>query len=301
MTSQNTKHQQFVRLKSGLQLCYAEYGATNGIPILYFHGWPSSRLQGKSLDSLGAELGFTIYALDRPGIGWSDHQPDRTLAMWPALANEFLDLLNLKGQSVHLLGISGGGPYALATACALPERIASTSVVCGAPPLAELKDKSGMNPMYQVLLKLRPALPVLIKPLMPIAKWIASKTYDEPPLSWFVKTLSPADQKVFLEDDTTVFALHSFREAFANNAPGLICDADAYSEPWNLDYSRITGPVHFWHGTTDQNIPFAMAQHLAGQIPQVITHWLEGEGHYSVPMKYSRNILEALRVKAPEA
>jgi len=76
---------QYLRLKSGKRLCYATYGADKGVPLLYFHGWPSSRLQAHSLHALGQELGVTIYAPDRPGIGRSDHVAGRSLRDWSSV------------------------------------------------------------------------------------------------------------------------------------------------------------------------------------------------------------------------
>ena len=52
----------------------------------------------------------------------------------------------------RILGISGGAPYALAAAWALPERVRAIAVVSGAPPLAELADRSGLLALYRWLL-----------------------------------------------------------------------------------------------------------------------------------------------------
>jgi len=285
-------HTNYIHLSSGKKLCYAVYGASAGIPLLYFHGWPSSRLQAHSLDKLGKELGVTIYAPDRPGMGQSDHIKGRVLKDWPTVVHEMLNKLNL--PAAHLMGVSGGGPYALATACALNERILSTSIVCGAPPLGEIKDHKAMIWPYRVLLKARPIMPPFLKPVIPVTRWIASKRYDQRPLSWFTNALSGKDQEVLKSDDANLFALYSFREAFSNGAPGLLIDADAYTSKWDLDYSQITSPVHFWHGTDDQNIPFSMAEFLAAQIPQAKKNWLQGEGHYTVPIIHSKKILSAI-------
>ncbi len=289
MTPVIERQTQHVTLSNGRSLCYATYGAENGTPLLYFHGWPSSRLQAHSIDALGKEMNITVYAPDRPGMGQSEHIEGRVLQDWPSLVNEFLDVLHL--PSAHLMGVSGGGPYALATACALNERILSTAIVCGAPPLAEIEDRSEMIWPYRALLQARPMIPAILKQAIPLTRWIASKKYSEAPLSWFVNTLSIKDQDVLKGNDADIFALYSFREALINGAPGLLQDADAYTNRWDLDYTQITKPVHFWHGTADQNIPFKMAQHLAAQIPQAIPHWVEDEGHYSLPIHHSRSIL----------
>jgi len=149
---------------------------------------------------------------------------------------------------------------------------------------------------YRALLQARPIMPALMKQAVPLTRWIASKNYSQPPLSWFVSTLASRDQDVLKTDEADTFALHSFREALSNGAPGLLQDADAYTNRWDLDYSQITNPIHFWHGTADQNIPVKMAQHLAAQIPQAIPHWIEGEGHYSLPIHHSRSILAHMLV-----
>ena len=286
LSSNETQH---LTMGSGKRLCYATYGAEAGTPLLYFHGWPSSRLQAQSLDKLGKELGVTVYAPDRPGLGQSDQIEGRRLHDWPSIVSEFLDKLHL--PQAHLMGVSGGGPYALATACALNDRILSTSIVCGAPPLAEIEDRKTMIWPYRALLKARPIMPVFMRPTLSLTRWIASKRYDQPPLSWFTSTLASSDQEVLKTQDGDDFALHSFREALTNGAPGLLLDADAYTNRWDLDYTQITKPIHFWHGTDDQNIPFQMAEHLCGQIPQATPHWLPGEGHYSLPIRHSDQIM----------
>ena len=52
----------------------------------------------------------------------------------------------------RILGISGGAPYAFVAAWALPERVRAIAVVSGAPPLAELSDRSGSLALYRWLL-----------------------------------------------------------------------------------------------------------------------------------------------------
>ena len=70
------KDPQFLTLRSGRRLCFAEYGALDGQPVFYFHGWPSSRLQASLLSALARERGLRLIAPDRPGAGRSDPDPD---------------------------------------------------------------------------------------------------------------------------------------------------------------------------------------------------------------------------------
>ena len=72
MATDRTSQQ--IKLKDGRMLGYAEYGAPEGKPVFYFHGWPGSRLEWLAFDAgaaVAAELNARIIAVDRPGTGLS--------------------------------------------------------------------------------------------------------------------------------------------------------------------------------------------------------------------------------------
>ena len=100
----------------GRRLAFAEYGDPIGRPCLYFHFTPGSRLDPLVVFHDNAELldGIRLVAIDRPGFGRSDRQPGRTFLDWPADVTAVTDQLGIDTFSV--LGISGGGGYALACA-----------------------------------------------------------------------------------------------------------------------------------------------------------------------------------------
>src|SRR5512141_2763064 len=60
------------RLSGGRLLGYAEYGDPAGAPVFYFHGWPSSRLEGRAAHAPALNLGLRLVAPERPGYGLSD-------------------------------------------------------------------------------------------------------------------------------------------------------------------------------------------------------------------------------------
>src|SRR5438874_9659790 len=102
-------------LADGRRLGYCEVGQTDGTPILYFPGWTDSRLTRHPDDSVVADLGIRLIAIDRPGIGLSDPKPDRTYLSWVDDVSEMIDGLAIERFAV--LGRSGGAPYV--AACAL--------------------------------------------------------------------------------------------------------------------------------------------------------------------------------------
>src|SRR6267154_2568684 len=106
----NGRLRQTFRLKRGLRLGFAEFGRADGDPLFYFHGWPSSRLEVGLGDEIFHEVGARIIAIDRPGYGLSDFQPDRKLTDWPNDVCELAGHLGL--ETFGIIGTSGGGPYA---------------------------------------------------------------------------------------------------------------------------------------------------------------------------------------------
>ncbi|MEQ1852357.1 MAG: alpha/beta fold hydrolase, partial [Chthoniobacteraceae bacterium] len=62
-----------------------EFGAPDGRPLLFIHGWPGSSRQGVLLDAAAKKDGFRVLSPDRPGIGESPLAPGRRLSDWPPL------------------------------------------------------------------------------------------------------------------------------------------------------------------------------------------------------------------------
>src|SRR5213595_3851448 len=138
----------FIR-ENGEQVAFSEYGDTNGEPVMFCHGWPSSRLMAQFTHDAARELGVRLISPDRPGIADSSFVAQRKLLDWPPLASELADFLKL--EKFRVLGISGGAPYAYALAWAMPERVRVIAVVSGAPNINELRDHSGLLALYRWL------------------------------------------------------------------------------------------------------------------------------------------------------
>src|SRR5947208_3517757 len=132
----------FVQLEGGAVVAVQEYGDANGVPVVFCHGWPSSCTMAQLTDEPARELGVRIISPDRPGISASSLQPDRKLADWPRVIEGILDHLGI--GEFRVLAVSGGAPYAYATAATMPRRVGAIAIVCGAIPMAELQDRRGL-------------------------------------------------------------------------------------------------------------------------------------------------------------
>jgi pimeloyl-ACP methyl ester carboxylesterase len=109
------------------------FGPAEGRPVLWLHGTPGARRQVPEDARLAAEqAGVRFIGIDRPGTGLStSHLYDSILDFTPDL-EIVLDELGVGELAV--VGLSGGGPYALASAYAMPDRVKVVGVLGGVAP-----------------------------------------------------------------------------------------------------------------------------------------------------------------------
>src|SRR3989440_9474091 len=155
-------------LPPGATVALSEYGDPAGAPVFFCQGWRSPRTMAELADDAACDLGLRIISPDRPGIRDSQIQPNRRLIDWPPLLNEIADRLGI--EHFRILAISGGAPYAYASAWMRPERIEKIAVVSGAPPLDELADLDGLLPIHRRMLALRTSRPGLLRSLFYLAR-----------------------------------------------------------------------------------------------------------------------------------
>lgn len=286
-----------IDLPGDRQLAIAEYGDPDGTPVLFCHGWPASRLQGGLLHEYACELGARIIAPDRPGVGYSPAQPGRTVADWAKLIDGLADALGL--GEFRVLGVSGGGPYALAAAWGLPHRVPVVSVVCSAPPLADRSDIHHLNPAYRWLLRTHRVRPIVLRMLFRAARPIARL---RPPLwirPWMLRHM-PTPEAETLADHTIFEAcFRNYRESWRGGADGLYGDGAVFASPWGFPLSEIRTPVRLWHGKQDANFAWELAQEMVAQLPNCEARYLDEEAHYSLAIRHRRAILEDLLAYRP--
>jgi pimeloyl-ACP methyl ester carboxylesterase len=283
----------------GRTIGFAEYGEAAGYPVLYCHGFPASRLEGALLGTAARRAGARIIALDRPGYGLSTHQPQRALAAWPADVALIADVLGLRRFAV--LGVSGGGPYALACATRLGERLTATGIVAGLGPLARPESSRGMGTAARLLIGLARSAPDRAGVLL--GHVIGPILFRYPRLAVAILTAvaPPVDLDVLCEPGVSARIQRSIREAFRQGGAGPMLDLRLFTRPWNLDPSLAAGPVHLWHGERDRTVPVTMGRELAALLPACTARFLPEEGHFSMAIRHGEIILAALRPRAATA
>jgi pimeloyl-ACP methyl ester carboxylesterase len=283
---------QQLTLRDGRRLGYAEFGAPDGRPVIYCHGFPASRLEMRLGHEAAARSGIRLIAPDRPGYGLSDFQPGRRISDWPRDAAELADALALGRFGV--LGISGGGPYAIACAAALPGRVTVAGIVCGLGRLDSREDAAGMNPFGRFSFALARRAPVASQ----LFNRLLAPALRRSPnliLKLLASSLPPPDAKTLADPEVLALFADAFREGLRQGGRGIALDLDLYARPWDFAVDSIRVPCLLWHGEQDTTVPVAMGKRLAAEIPGCRARFYPGEGHFSLPVRRLDEILAALR------
>jgi len=283
-----------VHLNDGAVVEFQEYGDPTGTPVLFCHGWPSSRTMAQLADEPARSLGLRIISPDRPGICGSSMQLDRKLSDWPRIVGQLVD--NIGIGEFRILAISGGAPYAYATAVAMPERVRAIAVAGGVIPFAELKDFKGLLPLYRWMLAFYRNRPQLLRQLFRLAKPFLS--FRAPvrlrPLLLKMLLLRPCDAASLRDDAAFEAIFESQRRAWRGSAEGVMIDAQIYAQPWGFGVQDVRVPVRLWHGIEDRAFAVRLAEEIANRFPDCKARFIPNEGHYSLPIRHMREILEDL-------
>ena len=265
-----------LRLPDGRWLSYADYGDPQGRPILSFHGGLSCRLDIRFASEFCKEEGIRVISIDRPGVGDSDHHPDRQVLDWPDDVSHLALELGLSRFAV--LGWSAGGPFALACAYRIPELITNVGTIgCMAPVHGrpETVRESGLR------------LDRVLFPLVRRSPWIAGQFLKAanrlPP--WVLKrnmireVVSKAD-RALIASLKAADLFDFYYEALRRGPWGTVRDYAILGGPWGFSLSDITKEVHLWQGEEDRIIPPCQAHYLADHIPSARLHLIPKQGHF---------------------
>jgi pimeloyl-ACP methyl ester carboxylesterase/ribosomal protein S18 acetylase RimI-like enzyme len=288
----------FWEISQGRRLAWNEYGDPQGQPVMYYHGWPSSRLQARLAHHLARERGLRLIAMDRPGMGRSTLERGRSLDSWPELMERFADHLGIGkfGQ----LGVSGGGPYVFACAAKIPERLSGSAVLGGMVPVDGLEcGVGGLHLAYRTLIPFRKLPAGIFTPVFRAAALGSRLKPGSPPLSWALRTVGEEDRRLMLDfPDVWSVMTQSFEEGVSTHGgPGVMTDAEIYFQPLSVDLAEVRHPIRYWHGGDDRNIPLEMVREFTGKMPGAELMVDEPLGHFSLVMRRAPAALDYLALK----
>jgi pimeloyl-ACP methyl ester carboxylesterase len=268
MSQQQSKtNDHVIPLPGGRRLGYAEYGESNGYPVLFFHGAPGSSHLHPDLAKIAAQNNVHLIAVDRPGYGLSDPQPNRSFLNFADDVNALTKSLGVKKFSI--IGFSAGSPYPLACAYKFPARINKVALVAALVP--GITD--GMPPMVSGLYVMAQTNPDELR------KTFAAVAPSSSVLLDVVSSTSTDWDKKVLLDRAVEFELE-YEHTLKNGIEGMVSDFVLNSGNWGFPINECHTEVHLYSGSLDQNTPPAMTHYLATQLPNSHVHAFQDEGHF---------------------
>jgi pimeloyl-ACP methyl ester carboxylesterase len=285
------------RLSDGRRIGYAEYGDPDGLPVIALHGTPGSRFMFAPTDEAARARGLLLIAPERPGYGFSDAYHFDTLAETASDVESLADALHF--DRFALIGVSGGGPYAVAAAALLKERILRLGLIGPVGPIAECGKHIRMSHLHRLIFtKMAPshrASGVLFVTLRTLLDWAPGVVYH-----MLMQRVTATDRDILHRADVRANLQMAVREGLRTGIEGALQDLRLYCGPWNLPLAEIDVPALVWQGSDDTIVPADAAYHLVGALPNCRLEVIEGAGHYWVFGGFDR-VLDAVREAWPSS
>ncbi len=283
-----------ILLRDGRNLAYIELRDPSGLPIFYFHGHGSSRLEALLLLEQASLAGVRLIAFDRPGIGRSDPKSCDLLLSWPGDVAEAADHLGIEKFAV--LGMSAGGPYALSCACKIPHRLSACGLISPLPP-PELALKSGLIWMrFSWWLGIRSPKTFRVVLHLALPNEVRTSAQEEKRFLRLAFWMSKADRDLLRAPKIRATFARATAESNRQGGAASRAEIERLIRPWDLPLDQIAFEKLFlWHGEDDRIVAVAPVRLLAEKLRGCRATFYRGEGHFSVIMRHAQSIFSALR------
>jgi pimeloyl-ACP methyl ester carboxylesterase len=267
-----------VGLEDGRRIGFAEFGDPGGRAIVWLHGTPGARRQiPQEARLFAAAHGVRLVSLDRPGIGLSSpHVYPRVRDVGPDLT-AVADALGIEEMAV--VGLSGGGPFALAAGVVLGARVRAIGVLGGVAPTQGPEAVDGG--LVSVGVRLAPvlrwgrvplgvALALVLRTVRPLAS---------PAVDIYARLSPEGDRRLLGRPEIKAMFIDDLFRGRLRQFEGPVADVIAFTNDWGFLASEVQAPVVWWHGDADHIIPFAHGVHMTTLLPRAELRIMRGESH----------------------
>jgi pimeloyl-ACP methyl ester carboxylesterase len=244
----------------------------SGLPrltVLWFHGSPQTGALLAPLLSAAVPRGIRLLSYGRPGYGGSTERRGRTVASAADDVRAVIDALGVERLAV--MGASGGGPHALASAALLPEHVTSTVVLAGIAPF----DAAGLD-WYDAMADSAAVRAAAIGGRSARALFEETAEFDA---TSFNALDYAALEGTWSELGTDVGLASAGGTA---GLGGLYDDDVAFTTPWGFEVNDVRVPALVVQGGDDRVVPGAHGEWIARELP-LGELWLRPrDGHIAV-------------------
>lgn len=264
-------------VRDGRRQAYARLGDSDGFPVVVLHGTPGSSRQLAALDRPACERGIAVIAPDRAGYGGSSFDPGRTVG---SSARDIGELVNHIGLGrCGVVGVSGGGPTALACSALIPLQVTAVATVGSPAPLVPRDPSLPPDRLFvRTARRSETAARVLFSLMVH-----AGRLRPEKALDTLAAHMAEADLRVLRDEPALRSAmLDDLRHPSPTAAKAAARDFRLFARRWDVDLAGAAAPVRVWHGDSDRNVPPEHARVIASLCPTAQLHMVEGGGHMLV-------------------
>ena len=106
--------------------------------------------------------------------------------------------------------------------------------------------------------------------------------------------LRPCDEDSLRDSAAFEAVFESQRRAWRGSTEGVMADAQIYAQPWGFPMEEVQVPVRLWHGKQDRAFSVRLAKEIAERLPNCKARYVDSAGHYSLPIRHMREILQDL-------
>ena len=267
-----------VRLPDGRSLGYAEFGPVSGRPLLWFHGTPGAcrQIAPQTREACWRRQ-IRLICVERPGIGASTSHAYEAIADF---ARDIESLVRAVGvDEFSVVGLSGGGPYALACAHELGDRVGGVVLLGGVAPSVGEEAASGgaasIAPLAGPLLgALRRPLGAGMWALVAAMRPVADEATD-----LFCRFMPLGDARILGEPMTRLMFHDDMIHGGRAQMEAILHDVRLFGLPWGFSLRNIQTPVHLLYGDADNIVPHGHGEHMAALLPRATFCRRPGEGH----------------------
>ena len=245
-------------------LSYAEYGDSNGFPILIQHGLIASIKDSDLFESL-IKMNRHIICIARPGYGGSSPYLMNGISAWGEIITVIINELKLNNFDV--LGMSSGAPYSYAIGYKHPDKVRNIYVYSGTPAL------------YDEVIQ---------------SKWPFEITKDKD-ITEFKKIAYSVFFSGLKEDEKK---RNDIEDSMMNDCFGVALDLKIRFMDWGFTLADVKSAVFMQHSRTDDTVPIALAERTAQLLPNCKLEIVEDEPHFSNETlnKFIKNTIENGRI-----
>ena len=249
------------------KLGFAEFGDPQGRAIFWLHGTPGARRQIPVEARVFAEKnGIRLIGVDRPGIGSSTPHEYQKVIDFADDLRTVADTLGI--DKMEIIGLSGGGPYTLGCAAAMPDRVVAVGILGGVAPTRG-SDGIGGGVMGKIGLPVAPVLEHVGTPLSAVATGLIRliKPVAEPVLYLYASISPEGDRRLLVRPEFKAMFLDDLLNGSRKQLAAPFADVVVFARDWGFRLDEVRVPVRWWHGDCDHIVPFEHGKHVVGYCP----------------------------------